>query len=145
PNGGSGASGPRKTLFSGGARGGKAAPRTPTEDGIWRALPSRPRNSRCTTNGRTEKARTKRLTSTAGSDRRQHRISLHPSCSNPDRPPDIALIVRRQPLIFTGHERRRDHKIGGCPIAGDRDIPDDGDSQQGFHIGIMGLRFQWIP
>src|SRR5262245_45901304 len=49
PNGGSGASGPRKTLFGGGARGGKAAPRTPTEDGIWKASPSRPHNSRCNT------------------------------------------------------------------------------------------------
>src|SRR5262245_18720898 len=49
PNGGSGAPGPRKTLFGGGARGGNAAPRTPNEDGIWRASPSRPPNSRCTT------------------------------------------------------------------------------------------------
>src|SRR5262249_60196279 len=38
---------PPQNLFGGGARGGFAAPRTPTEDGIWRAKPSRPPNSRC--------------------------------------------------------------------------------------------------
>ena len=57
----------------------------------------------------------------------------------------VLLVVRHQAVIFPVHQRRRDHEVGGRPVAGNRDVPDHRHAQQRLHIRIVRLRFQWIP
>lgn len=57
----------------------------------------------------------------------------------------LASPIGHEPLILLRHERGRNEKICGGPVAGDRNIPHHGDAEQRFHIRIVGMRLQRIP
>ena len=57
----------------------------------------------------------------------------------------IALVVGEAALVRRRHERRRNHEVGRGPVAGNRNVPDDSDPEQGFDVGIVRLRLKWIP
>lgn len=49
----------------------------------------------------------------------------------------MPLVIRQKPRVFLVHQRRGDDEIGRSPIAGHRDIPNDGDAQERLDVGIM--------
>ena len=56
-----------------------------------------------------------------------------------------ALVLGNHTLVVVRHQRRRNDEVGGRAIAGDRDIPDGGDAQEGPHVGVVRMRLQRIP
>ena len=57
----------------------------------------------------------------------------------------IFLIIRQKSLVFFRNQRRREHEISGGSITSYGNIPHYGESQEGFYIGIVGMRFQRVP
>jgi hypothetical protein len=40
---------------------------------------------------------------------------------------------------------RRHDEIGRRPVASNGNIPDNGNAQEGFDIGVMWLGLKWVP
>jgi hypothetical protein len=57
----------------------------------------------------------------------------------------IAIVIRDQAIVFTIHERRRDHEISRGSIAGNGNIPHNSHAQKRLDIGVVRLGLQWIP
>src|SRR4030067_3034757 len=57
----------------------------------------------------------------------------------------IGFIIGYQAIIFTVHQRRRDHEISRSPVAGNRDIPYNRHTQKRLYIWIMRHGLKWIP
>jgi len=57
-----------------------------------------------------------------------------------------SLAGRRVPLLVAAaHQRRGDHEVCGGPVAGNRDIADNRDSEQGLDVRVMRMWLQRIP
>ena len=48
-------------------------------------------------------------------------------------------------MVFLGHQGGGNQEIRGRPVAGHRDIPDDGDPEEGLDVGVVGHRLEGIP
>ena len=72
---------------------------------------------------------------------------LAAGCRRPGRKPSIGVrpVVRRLSLIALADERRGNDEVSGGAIAGHRDVPDHGYSQQRLYVRVMRLRLQRIP
>src|SRR5690606_18346999 len=57
----------------------------------------------------------------------------------------ISLIVRNLPLISYRNQGRRNNKVSGSRITGNRNIPNRSNTQQGFNIGVVRHRFEGVP
>lgn len=57
---------------------------------------------------------------------------------------NIPLEVYDIMVIFLIHQRGCDHKIGCCPVIGDRDIVYLCHTEQCFYIRVMRCRGKWV-
>src|SRR4051794_8702211 len=59
--------------------------------------------------------------------------------------PGVALEIGYEPLVLAVEEGGGQHEVGAGAIAGDRDVVDDGDAEEGLDVDVVRLRLERIP